>query len=311
MTLRQHSDELPDGWLGFELSILRRLQFRSLANPLAGEPDLDVYLKRWGVRVATNDAAQWAWTRARARVENNSERLSDEDVEVLLEDAYVPRHRLYNSSLRRWFGETDAWWFDNVRANAEKIDSPHRRAVALHLGMMVGDYVLSFDEETRELRQPLSRVFRRLWDGEGSPVDNQQRNTCSNKNARDFIAREQADMLFLRLPHPSRRGASRAVWAWREVWVRGGEDFWDEFERVREGGLGARAATRQQYLRHVESLLDAAAHIPAWAVAHVEDGFVSTDELVETVRRQRRVGTIYTKDFSELTGARAAIITTA
>ena len=91
--------------------------------------------------------------------------------------------------------------------------------------------------------------------------------------------------------------------------MRGGDDFWDEFERAREGSLGARSATRRQYLRHVETLLDAAAHVPAWAIAHVEDGFLSTDELVETVRRQRRVGTIYTKDFSELMGARAAIIT--
>jgi hypothetical protein len=308
-TTRQHSDYLPEGWLGFELSILRRLQFRSLANPLAGESDLDVYLKRWGVRVAANDPSQWAFTRSLARVENNSERLSEADVEAVLEDAYVPHHRLANPALRRWFGETDAWWFDNVRTNAGKLDTPHRRAVALHLGMLVGDYVLSFDDETRELRQPLSRVFRRLWDTEAPPVDNRQRNTSSNKNARDFLAREQSDMLFLRLPRPSRRGARHAQWAWREVWVRGGEEFWDEYERSHEGGPGARAATRQQYLRHVEGLLDAASHVSAWAVAHVEDGFVSTDELVEVIRRRRRVGTIYTKDFSELMGARAAIIT--
>jgi hypothetical protein len=309
MTLRQHSDYLPAGWLGFELSVLRRLQFRSLVNPLAGESDLDVYLKRWGVRVAANDPAQWAFTRSRARVENNSERLTEADVEAVLEDAYVPHHRLQNPALRRWFGETDAWWFDNVRTSAEKIDSPHKRAVALHLGMLVGDYALSFDEETRELRQPLSRVFRRLWDTETPPVDNRQRNTSSNKNARDFLAREQADLLFLRLPRPTRRGARNAPWAWREVWVRGGEGFWDDYERAYEGSPGARAATRQQYLRHVEGMLDAASHLTAWAVAHVEDGFVSTDELVETIRQRRRVGTIFTKDFSELTGARAAIIT--
>jgi hypothetical protein len=309
MTLRQHSDYLPDGWLGFELSILRRLQFRSLANPLAGESDLEVYLKRWGVRVAANDPLQWAWTRARARIENNGERLSEADVEVVLEDAYVPRHRLYNPALRRWFGETDAWWFDNVRANADKLDSPYGRAVALHLGMLVGDYVHSFDEETRELRQPLSRVFRRLLDIEGPPVDNQQRNTSSNQNARDFLSRAQSDLLFLRLPRAARRGPREASWAWREVWMRGGEEFWDEYERAHEGSLGARAATRQQYLRHVEELLAAAAHIPTWAIAHVENGFISTDELVESIRRHRRVGTIYTKDFSELTGARAAIIT--
>ena len=70
-----------------------------------------------------------------------------------------------------------------------------------------------------------------------------------------------------------------------------------------------RAEARRQYLGHVADLLDAAAHIPAWAVAYTDDGFLPTEELVETIRRLRRVGTIYTKDFTELAGARAVIIT--
>ncbi|HKG13454.1 MAG TPA: hypothetical protein VKB12_08940, partial [Pyrinomonadaceae bacterium] len=131
---------------------------------------------------------QWAFVRARARVENNTEALAEAEVESVLEDAYVPRHRLYNPSLRRWFGETDAWWFDNVRAAAEKLE-PEKRALALDLGMMVGDYALSFDADTRELRQPLSRAFKRLWDSSPAPFDNRQRNAASNRDAREFVSR--------------------------------------------------------------------------------------------------------------------------
>ena len=309
MTTRHFYDHVPDGWLAFELSILRRLKFRSAANPFAGEPDLDVYLKRWQVSVAANDTARWAWTKALARVENNDARLTREEVDAVLEDVYVPRHRLHNPALRRWFNETDAWWFDNLRAAAEQVEDKIKRALVLALGLLVGDYALSFDDETRELRQPLSRVFLRLWTAEPSPIDNGQPNTASNLEARDFLAAQRADLLFLRLPRAARRGARFASWAWREEWVRGGGEFWDEFEGVRQGRLGARVETKQQYLRHVEELLEAALHLPVWAIVHVEDGFISSEELVETVRRVRRVGTIYTKDFSELMGARAAIIT--
>src|SRR5919107_764181 len=288
MSATHHFEQTPDGWLGFELSVLRRLKLRSLANPFAGEADLDFALKRWGVRVSTNDVWRWAWAKASARVENNSERLSVEDVALVLEDAYVPHYRLANPALRKWFGETDAWWFDNVRRNAEQLASPTRRALALHLGVMVGDYVLSFDDDSRELRQPLSRVFQRLWESEPRPVDNNQTNKAANREPREFLSSEQADCLFLRLPRPARRGARHSAWAWREEWVRGGDGFWDEFEGARAGRLGARAETRQQYLRHVEELLSAAAHIPAWAVAFTEDGLVNTEEMVETIRRGRR-----------------------
>ncbi len=206
--MRNFSDSLPEGWLAFELGVLRRLKFRSVIDPFAGEGATLAYLKRWGARVAANDSARWALERARARVENNAETLSESDVEAVLEDAYVPRHRLYNPALRHWFGETDAWWFDNVRANAEKLE-PAKRSLALDLGMAVGDYALAFDDDTRELRQPLSRAFQRLLDCAPAPFDNKQKNTASNRDARDFVGREQAELLFLGSPAP--RAAPRAT----------------------------------------------------------------------------------------------------
>jgi hypothetical protein len=302
---------IPNGWLAFELSVLRRLKFRSASFAFTGEPDLGVYLKHWGVRVAANDLAQWAATKAIAFIENNTEKLSDEEIEIVLEDAYVPRHKLYNPALRNWFNETDAWWFDNVRENADKLESPVSRALALSFGMMVGDYALSFDEETREFRQPLSQVFRRVWKAQAEPVNNSQRNTSDNREARDFIAEQHTNLLFLRLPrtrdvHEQRR---TSLSAWREEWVRGGDGFWDELERARMGRLGTRVVTKQQYLRFVEDLLQVALHLPVWAIAHAEDGFIQTSDLVETINRVRKVETIYSKDFSELTGLRATIIT--
>jgi hypothetical protein len=310
-----YSDPTPRGWLAFELSVLRRLRFRSLINPFAGEPDLETHVKRWGVRVAVNDAARWSWIKSIARVENNGERLSESDLDILLEDVYVPRYKLRNPALRRWFGETDAWWFDNLRANAEKLDGEIKQSLALNLGMLTGDYALSFDEDTRELRQPLSRVLRRLHETQAPPFDNGQPNTSANKDARRFVAEQRGDLLFLRLPAPARHGGRAAaerdsLLAWREEWVRGGAEFWDEFDAERAGRLGGRVETRQQYLRLVEELLEAAAHLKTWAIAHTEGGSTTTEELVETIRRVRKVETIYTKDFSELLGARATIITT-
>ncbi len=45
-----------------------------------------------------------------------------------------------------------------------------------------------------------------------------------------------------------------------------------------------------------------------WAIAHVENGFIQTQDIVTTIGRIRRVETIYTKDFTELTGTKAVII---
>ena len=303
------------GWLGFELSVLHRLKFKSVALPLAGEPGLGVYLKRWNARVAANDPAQWAWIKSQAFIENNCERLTEADLEIVLDDAYVPRNYFRNPTLLTWFNETDAWWFDNVRANAERLSSPYKRALALALGMGVGDYVFSFNLDTRDLRQPLSlsNVFRRVWHTLMPPVNNLRKNSSSNQSARSFLAETQnTELLFMRLPRPTRATDSRnaRVLTWREEWIRQGKGFWSDLSKDRNK-LDAYVETKEQYLGLIEDLMQTAAHLPQWAIEAVSDGFVTTDELAECVSNTRKIDAIYTKDFSELLGIKAVIITAA
>jgi len=271
-----------------------------------------VQLKTWNVRVAANDPMIWSYTKAFALVENNTDRLEEDDVETLLDDAYVPRDKLENRALLKWFNETDAWWFDNLRVNAEHLD-PYKRALALTAGMMTGDYVLSFDERTRNLREPfaLPQVFRRLLECLPEPHDNTLRNKSSNQDVRNFVAeRHHTDLLFLRLPVPVTQTttAQDPIVTWREEWLRGGDDFWLELERLRDQRLGSRVQSKQQYLGFVEDLLRTSAHIPTWAVAHTENGFISNEELVEKIARVRKVSSIYSKDFSDILGVRASLI---
>jgi hypothetical protein len=309
------SATFPNGWLNFELSVLRRFKFSSIALPFTGEPDICIQLKRWKVRVAANDPTIWSFTKATALVENNSDRLTDEELDSILEDAYVPRERLDNPTLLNWFNETDAWWFDTVRFNAERLVNPYKRALALTLGMMVGDYVLSFAEDTRHLREPLSlsRVFRQLMEVLPAPHDNSLRCKATNQEARLFVAeRVNSELLFLRLPPPvQQQPTQQTILGWREEWLQGSNDFWQDAEKARSGRLGSGVQSKQQYLWLVEDLLHIGAHIPAWAIAHTENGFITRDELVETVSRVRKVDAIYSKDFSDLLGVHASIITAA
>ncbi|HXM49852.1 MAG TPA: hypothetical protein VN956_18565, partial [Pyrinomonadaceae bacterium] len=248
--------------------------------------------------------------------ENNCETLTESDLDLLLDDAYVPRSYFRNPTLLTWFNETDAWWFDNLRANADRLTSPYKRALALALGMAVGDYVFSFNLDTRDLRQPLSlsSVFRRVWHTALPLFNNLRKNTSSNQSARSFLAETQdTDLLFLRLPRPTRSSDSRnaRVLTWREEWLRMGKSFWGELAKDRAGRLDAYVETKEQYLGLIEDLLHTAAHLPLWAIEAVSDGFVTTDELVECVGNARKIDAIYTKDFSELLGIQAVIITAA
>ncbi len=287
------------------------MKYESIALPFSGEPNLGAYLKRSNARVLANDFLPSQFAKALAQIQNNGEKLSEDEVNRVLEDVYVPRYRLQNPMLRNWFNETDSWWFDNVRRSIEEISSPMKKSIALNIGMNVGDYALSFTEETLELRQPLSQVFKRLWSVQPEPFNNGQNNTCSNKNAKDFTAESRTDLMFLRLPRTHNQNLRNALgWtAWREEWLRGGDYFWDDLERAQSGKLGTHIETKSQYLQLIEDLLKTASHIGKWAVAHVEDGFITTQDIADTIGKTRRVDTIFTKDFTELSGTKAVILT--
>ena len=117
--------------------------------------------------------------------------------------------------------------------------------------------------------------------------------------------------MFLRLPRPTRSTDSRntRVLTWREEWMRQSKGFWSELAKDRNGKLDSYVETKEQYLSMIADLLRTAAHLPLWAIEAVSDGFVSTDELVECVGEARKIEAIYKKDFSELLGIQAVIIT--
>jgi hypothetical protein len=120
--------------LGFEASVLRQLEFRSIAIPFWSEARLDWYLKAWGKLIFANDPRAWAGAIACANVEA-TQPLREDTITGLLEDVYVPGVRLANPGLRRWFSETDAWWMDNLRRNIERLDDDRLRAQAFALGL--------------------------------------------------------------------------------------------------------------------------------------------------------------------------------
>jgi hypothetical protein len=304
--------QFTNGWLAFELSVLRRVKFSSVAFPFTEEPRLAARLRRWQVQVLANDPMIWAYTKATALIENNSEELTADDFGILLDDAYVPRDVLDNPTLLKWFNETDAWWFDNVRFNAEHL-SPYKRALALTAGMMVGDYVLSFNQDTRSLRKPLflSQTFHFMLESLPHIYDNGRQNESSNQDVRTFVAeRHNIDLMFLRLPAPiTQTGFRRDKFTtWKEEWLRGEDGFWSELEKEAGPTLGSRVQSKQQYLGFVEDLLRTASHMPYWAITHTENGFISSDELVDQISRVRKVQSVYSKDFSDLLGVRASVL---
>ncbi|HXG94786.1 MAG TPA: HD domain-containing phosphohydrolase [Blastocatellia bacterium] len=284
--------------LGFEASVLRQIEFRTIAMPFCASSRLDWYLKAWGKYISINDPRAWASMIARATVEAK-EPLGEDTIVRILDDVYVPRARLANAELRRWFSETDAWWMDNLRHNIESLDDEVLRAQAIMLGIQTGDYALSFNEETRELRQPLTTVFWRLAGRAVAGHAGHLNNRAYNMPVEDFIKRSRVDLLYLNLPaaHAERAGED-ARSDWRECWVQGrAVESADDLIKI-----AVVPQSKQSFLACVDRLLKAGLHIRQWAIEFQEIGIASASDIAEVIQEYRPVRATYSKDVTEVAG---------
>ena len=290
--------------LGFEASVLSQIEFRSIAIPFSGWAKLAMYLKMWGKLILANDQRAWAAAATHAIVQAR-EPLAEQHIAHALHDVYVPGPRLKNAGLRRWFGETDAWWMDNLRRNIESLEDESLRAQAIAIGMQTGDYALSFDDETRDLRLPLTTVFWRLAGRAVSSPATNPHNQSFNLPAEEFIRHARTDLLYLSLPPAqSEPAGAEARSEWREAWVRGTADC-----PVSDGPAGVQS--RQSYLAAIDRLLRLSSQVKTWAVGCQETGLTSAQDLVELIKEYRPVRATYSKDLTEVVGGLRSCIVVA
>jgi hypothetical protein len=158
---------------------------------------------------------------------------------------------------------------------------------------------LSFDEETLDLRRPLTTVFWRLAGRAFAGPTGQPHNRSYHQPAEDFIKRARADLLFLRAPASlTDRGGAEARSDWREAWVSGPalEEADDRVKRV------APHQSKQSYLSQLGRQLRLAASFRMWAVEYQEPGLATAQDIVELIKEYRPVKATYSKDVTEVTG---------
>jgi len=281
--------------LGFQVSVLRQMDFRCVALPICGSGDLAWYFAALGKQVLSNDPRPWAALAGRAAID--SQALDDEQVLRILQDTYIPGARMSNPELRRWFGEADAWWLDNLHSKA-MADAAIQDQV-LMLGMRAGDYALSFTNSTSELKRPLTVIFRELAAGSLGRLASHPYNRAYNRPIQEFLRDARADLMYLNLPpgQAEFKGPSDGR-SWRDVWVGAkATDVAEDFSQ-----LVTLPQSKRAYLERLDRILASAARIRKWAIECRDIGLASARDISDLLKAHRAIQATYSKDVTEVPG---------
>lgn len=117
--------------LPFILKNLAGLKFGSALDAFSGSGCVGYALKRTGARVYANDFLNFCFHTARATIENNTTRLTDEDVGRLVRPNARAASFVRDTYADLYFDRPDCEFLDQLRANVAELESPLKSSLAL------------------------------------------------------------------------------------------------------------------------------------------------------------------------------------
>lgn len=117
--------------LPFILKHFSSLKFNSVLDAFSGSGCVGYALKHKGARVYMNDFLKFCYYTARATVENNTTRLNESDIGLLLRKNKSARTFVRDTYAGIFFDEYDCAFLDNLWANISELNSPHKKSLAL------------------------------------------------------------------------------------------------------------------------------------------------------------------------------------
>ncbi len=117
--------------LPYILKHLAKLKFSSALDAFSGSACVGYAIKQTGVQVYANDFLNFCFHTARATIENNSTKLTEEDVGKLMRPNTSAPTFVRDTYKDLFFSETDCEFLDNLWANIQELQSPLKVSLAL------------------------------------------------------------------------------------------------------------------------------------------------------------------------------------
>lgn len=215
---------------------LQEIDFDSFLDVFAGSNVVSYFMKTKGKKVITNDFMAISYFTSKAIIENNSTRITQEDLTFLLEN---PSSENFISKTYKdlYFTDEENQFLDQVRANIELLDNENKKALAISaltracmkkrprgIFTFIGH---RYDDGRKDIRKSLKNHFiDNIQDFNNAVFDNET--DCEANNELSQQLEKTADLVYLDPPYYSPKSDNDYVR--RYHFVEGLAKQWDGLE---------------------------------------------------------------------------------
>ena len=258
-------------------------------DAFSGSQSIAYYLKQLGMKVYTNDLLNFNNQIGLALVENNSEKLTDDDLLILFAENTDPQYfnlcdKLFTGV---FFEQEDSQFIDAFRSNIERLDNKYKRALAfaimnrsltrkVTMGHFAHTKALDYASDpqrvkrNRSLVRPIKEHFLEILPQYNNAVfNNKQDNKSYKTNIIDLLPTlSDVDFVYFDPPycdsHSDYQGFYHLLETYTEYWkdktfVNGVK----RYEPRRYSGF----EKKNEIVQSFDTLFEKASHIPYWLIS--------------------------------------------
>lgn len=300
----------------------------TVVDAFGGSQSIAYFLKQLGKSVYTNDLMAYSNAIGVALVENSQERLTDDDLRLLLSANPDPGHYdlMQKEFTDVFFREEDTSFIDAFRGNVDRLGSRTKKALALavmnraltrkvtmghfaHLRALAyaGDPVRV--KRNRSLARPVRDLFSDLVSEYNSAVfDSRKRCKSHRGDAADYVSElKGVDLAYFDPPYGDSHADYQQFYHLLETYT----EYWKDKRFVngvhryepRRKTLFDQKSTVVQAL---DTLFTAAENIPYWIVSYNDRSYPDEASLVRLVQKHRKVKVVH-KTYDECRGGKGSV----
>jgi adenine-specific DNA-methyltransferase len=297
-------------------------------DAFSGSQSVAYLLKQFSFQTLTNDFLNFNHQIGLSLIENSSQKLDKEDLEILFQDAgnkssFELIGRTYSGV---FFEVEDAFFLDNFRANIPLLKNQYKEALAIAImnrsmtrkvtmGHFAHTRALSYASDperikrNRSLARPIKDIFLDLLPKYNDSIfDNEQENKSYNENILDLLPKlSKVDMVYFDPPYCDSHADYQSFYHLLETYT----EYWEHKEFIN----GIKRYHPQRYsgfdkkkdvMSSFNKLFELSVEIPVWLISYNDRSYPAIVDLLKMIAKYRDVQ-VETKTYAAGRGGKGSV----
>ncbi len=287
----------------------------TIFDAFSGSGVVSYYLKKKCLAVTSNDFLKSSYYYTKALVENNNQRLSENDMNFLLLKNSKARDYIQANFSDFFYTAEECKFIDNVYSNIQSLDNKYKKALAFSalirtciqkipggkfrrnlLKYRNQDYIHYRPKFVKDIKETFTSFLK---DYNHAVFDNGKENKAHNENIFELIPKIKTDAVYFDPPYGGSGFDYEKDYFFIELLAKYYGEIHEfkgkskSYSNLQFSGFNKNNLLNESF----NKLFDSAKHIPIWIISYNNRSLPKFEEFTSLIKKYKSIGKIHEKEY--------------